>query len=194
MVPLWLARMFRKRKLCRIIPPDWMQVGHLRGILEQEREPGNEAFAVLPHHYIEISNILLKEAPEDFGDEGYEVKYLLEDIRVVRFKKLQRGMQSIGTGQYGLLEQHEERERNEGGQGKVNTRFQMPDNLCAIELNLIKGFFTKTMDRYGQIANGVDAANGAPNGYGGGGGGGSAPAETPPTEQAEPVRQLRRQR
>ena len=50
------------------------------------------------------------------------------------------------------------------------------------------------MDRYGQIANGVDAANGAPNGYDGGGGGGSGPAETPPTEQAEPVRQLRRQR
>lgn len=75
-VPLWLALQLKKIGHCHISPPEWLTVGalvlsdrdytieqslaeNLRQILKQEREELN--FASLPSHYIEISELLLRQ-------------------------------------------------------------------------------------------------------------------------------------
>ena len=49
----------------------------------------------LPKHYVEVGKLLLGRAGGDFGSEAYQVKSLLEEIRVVRFRKAQDGMKVL---------------------------------------------------------------------------------------------------
>ena len=49
----------------------------------------------LPKHYVEVGKLLLGRAGGDFGSEAYQVKSLLEEIRVLRFRKAQDGMKVL---------------------------------------------------------------------------------------------------
>jgi hypothetical protein len=92
-VPLWLAVALKKRGKCTIRTPDWMTVDRLTQVLDAERESPKE-FQPLPFHYIEISKLLFDHARDDISD-AYLVRSLIEDIRDVRFHKVETGLETI---------------------------------------------------------------------------------------------------
>ncbi|KAG0621509.1 hypothetical protein M758_3G025300 [Ceratodon purpureus] len=92
-VPLWLGIAMKKRSKCRIQPPDWMSVERLSEVLEMEREAPRE-FQPLPFHYVEIAKLLLDNAREDF-ENNYMVQSLLEDIKDVRWDKVEKGLKNL---------------------------------------------------------------------------------------------------
>ncbi|KAI3973504.1 hypothetical protein MKW92_000543 [Papaver armeniacum] len=73
-VPIWLA-MALKRGKCAIRPPNWMSL----------------EFQPLPFHYVEISRLLFDHARDDIPD----VRTLVEDIRDVRFHKVESGFRQL---------------------------------------------------------------------------------------------------
>ncbi|KAH9533605.1 hypothetical protein CY35_18G061300 [Sphagnum magellanicum] len=115
-VPLWLGIAMKKRSKCRIQPPDWMSVERLAQVLDDEREAPRE-FQPLPFHYVEISRLLLDKllkligclspweclcwlfmgsAREDF-ENNFMVQSLLEDIKDVRWDKVEAGLKTLST-------------------------------------------------------------------------------------------------
>lgn len=94
-VPLWLGIALKKRGKCAIRPPEWMSVEKLTQILEAERE-SQGSFQILPFHYVEISKLLFDHARDDVPDM-YLVRSLIEDIRDVRFHKVETSLESIDT-------------------------------------------------------------------------------------------------
>uniref|UniRef100_A0A7I4CQ34 DNA replication complex GINS protein PSF2 n=1 Tax=Physcomitrium patens TaxID=3218 RepID=A0A7I4CQ34_PHYPA len=95
-VPLWLGIAMKKRSKCRIQPPGWMSVERLTEVLEMEREAPRE-FQPLPFHYVEIAKLLLDNAREDF-ENNYMVQSLLEDIKDVRWDKVEKAEKSFCYG------------------------------------------------------------------------------------------------
>ncbi|CAN1798303.1 DNA replication complex GINS protein PSF2 [Linum perenne] len=91
-VPLWLAGALKKRGKCTIRPPQWMSVENLTRVLEVERE--SHAFQPLPFHYVEISTLLFDHARDDIPDM-YMVRSLVEDIRDVRFHKIETNLENL---------------------------------------------------------------------------------------------------
>ncbi|KAL3581553.1 hypothetical protein D5086_015885 [Populus alba] len=91
-VPLWLAVALKKRGKCTIRPPQWMSIENLAQVLELERD--SHAFQPLPFHYLEISRLLFDHAREDIPDM-YMVRSLTEDIRDVRFHKVETNLEKF---------------------------------------------------------------------------------------------------
>lgn len=91
-VPLWLALALKKRGKCTIRLPQWMSIENLTQVLEAERD--SHAFQPLPFHYVEISRLLFDLAREDIPDM-YMVRSLIEDIRDVRFHKVETNLEKF---------------------------------------------------------------------------------------------------
>ncbi|BBM99084.1 GINS complex subunit 2 [Marchantia polymorpha subsp. ruderalis] len=123
-VPLWLGIAMKKRGKCRLRAPEWMTVENLTQVLELERDSPQE-FQPLPFHYVEVSRLLMDNARDDLVDV-YMVQTLIEDIRNVRFHKVQSGLQNLS--------------------GK--THAVKLKNLAAMEVNLIRPFFVKALEKF----------------------------------------------
>ncbi|KDP44955.1 hypothetical protein JCGZ_01455 [Jatropha curcas] len=91
-VPLWLAVALKKRGKCTIRPPQWMSIENLTQVLEGERD--SHAFQPIPFHYVEISRLLFDHARDDIPDM-YMVRSLIEDIRDVRFHKVETNLEKF---------------------------------------------------------------------------------------------------
>ena len=86
-VPLWLALLLRKKSLCRIPPPAWMEVPRLRAILKQEKE--QESFSHdLPYHALEMAHLLVADVPASS-------MILLHDIFAVRQDKIRKNLHTL---------------------------------------------------------------------------------------------------
>ncbi|PIA58590.1 hypothetical protein AQUCO_00500494v1 [Aquilegia coerulea] len=123
-VPLWLAMALKKRGKCTIRPPPWMSVEKLTRVLEEERDSPRE-FQPLPFHYVEISKLLFDHAREDIP-EVYMVRSLVEDIRDVRFHKVEIGLQKISS----------------------RTHAVKLKNLSAMEVNIVRPFFVRALQAF----------------------------------------------
>ncbi|KAM4093997.1 hypothetical protein ACB094_06G161300 [Castanea mollissima] len=99
-VPLWLAVALKKRGKCTIRPPQWMSVEKLTQVLEAERD-SQRVFEQLPFHYVEISRLLFDHARDDIPDV-YMVRSLIEDIRDVRFHKVETNLESLNERAFAL--------------------------------------------------------------------------------------------
>ncbi|WCJ19617.1 DNA replication complex GINS protein PSF2 [Euphorbia peplus] len=91
-VPLWLAVALKKRGKCTVRPPQWMSIENLTQVLEAERD--SHAFQPLPFHYVEIARLLFDHGRDDIPDV-YMVRSLVEDIRDVRFHKVETNLQKF---------------------------------------------------------------------------------------------------
>eukprot|EP00949_MAST-11_sp_MAST-11-sp1_P003254 g3254.t1 len=96
-VPLWLAVALKKRNRCNIQPPVWLNADYLDVKLKEDQEErnrptlqGENTRYPLPFYFIEISHVLLNEAPDDVEDSE-RVRCLLEDIQNLRMAKLREG-------------------------------------------------------------------------------------------------------
>ncbi|KAH7667860.1 DNA replication complex GINS protein Psf2 protein [Dioscorea alata] len=123
-VPLWLAVALKRRGKCAIRPPEWLSVVRLTQVLEAERESPRE-FQPLPFHYVEISRLLFDHAHDDIPDE-YMVRSLIEDIRDVRFHKVESGLESISG----------------------RTHAVKLKNLSAMEVNIVRPFIIRTLQAF----------------------------------------------
>ena len=130
----------------------------------------------LPKHYVEVGKLLLGRAGGDFGSEAYQVKSLLEEIRVVRFRKAQDGMKV-------LIDNFSEEQA-----GIDVSDFSM------MEMNLVREFLLGSLDKIHKLWWGK---RGSGEGEGSGGGGTQEPgasaalAEEPEENGQERRRQLR---
>ncbi|GAB4827472.1 DNA replication complex GINS protein PSF2 [Ancistrocladus abbreviatus] len=124
LVPLWLAVALKKRGKCTIRSPEWMSVEKLTQILEAERDSPRE-FQPLPFHYVEIARLLFDHARDDIADT-YMVRSLIEDIRDVRFHKVETGLETISSRTYAV---------------KLK-------NLSAMEVNIVRPFMVRTLQAF----------------------------------------------
>lgn len=173
--PLWLAIALHKRRKCRIRPPSWMDIQSLQRTLEEERESEGE-FQPLPFRYIEIAHVLFRECRDEETWDGREnlfrIRSLVEDIRMIRLHKIQTGLKRL-----------------ERSALKVTL-----DNLSAMEVNLIRPFLTKSLNRYYHIEQKIENGPASPTTPILGDASRAAREATPTTDgQGErPVRTLRR--
>ncbi|KAF6152194.1 hypothetical protein GIB67_019416 [Kingdonia uniflora] len=123
-VPMWLAVALKKRGKCVICPPQWMSVDKLTQVLEAERDT-EYAFEPLPFHYVELSRLLFDHAHEDIPDL-YMVRTLIEDIRDVRFHKLESSLKLINE--------------------RVNA--VKLKNVSAMEMNIVRPFLVRTLQSF----------------------------------------------
>lgn len=153
-VPIWLAVALHKRRKCRIRPPSWMEIQSLQRVLEEERESEGE-FQPVPFRYIEVAQILFRECRDDETWDGREnlfrIRSLVEDIRMIRLHKIQTGLKRL-----------------ERSALKISL-----DNLSGMEVNLIRPFLTKALNRYYQIEQKIES--------------GPAPPTTPIMEDTSPT-------
>lgn len=124
-VPIWLAIALKKRGKCAIRPPPWMSIESLTQILESERE-SQESFQVLPFHYVEISRLLFDHARDDIPDV-YMVRSLIEDIRDVRFHKVETSLESFEDARSSAV------------------RIK---NLSAMEVNIVRPFVGRALQAF----------------------------------------------
>ncbi|KAF6986148.1 hypothetical protein CFC21_003932 [Triticum aestivum] len=123
-VPLWLAVALKRRGKCTIRAPEWMTVERLTQVLDAERESPRE-FQPLPFHYIEISKLLFDHSRDDITD-AYLVRSLIEDIRDVRFHKVETGLETISG----------------------RTHAVKLKNLSAMEVNIVRPFMVRTLQAF----------------------------------------------
>ncbi|KAF6144212.1 hypothetical protein GIB67_004885 [Kingdonia uniflora] len=143
-VPMWLVVALKKRGKCVIHPPQWMSVDEislrhfvveyairiirmsnkLTQVLEAERDT-EYAFEPLPFHYVELSRLLFDHAREDIPNL-YMVRTLIEDIRDVRFHKLESSLKLINE--------------------RVNA--VKLKNVFAMEMNIVRPFLVRTLQSF----------------------------------------------
>lgn len=123
-VPIWLAVALKRRGKCTIRAPEWMSVDNLTKVLEAERE-SPRVFEPLPFHYVEISRLLFDHARDDISDV-YLIRSLVEDIRNVRFHKIEINLEEI-----------------QGRAHAVKIR-----NLSAMEVNIVRPFVVRALQAF----------------------------------------------
>ncbi|KAF7825004.1 DNA replication complex GINS protein PSF2 [Senna tora] len=123
-VPLWLAVALKKRGKCSIRPPEWISVDKLTQVLEAERE-SQEMSEKLPFHYVEISRLLFDHARDDIPDV-YMVRSLIEDIRDVRFHKVETDLEAFNGRTIAV---------------KIK-------NLSAMEVNIVRPFIRRALQAF----------------------------------------------
>ncbi|XP_048231333.1 DNA replication complex GINS protein PSF2 isoform X1 [Ricinus communis] len=120
-VPLWLAVALKKRGKCTVRPPQWMSIENLTQVLEGERD--SHAFEPLPFHYVEISRLLFDHARDDIPNV-YMVRSLVEDIRDVRFHKVETSL------------------------AKFTASTVTWKNMSAMEVNIIRAFAGRALQAF----------------------------------------------
>lgn len=128
-VPLWLAINLRKRGKCVIKIPDWLTVESLESLVKHERSQVN--LGELPYHYMEIAQLLLTHANEDFL-QSERISALLQDIENIRMDRVRLGIVSIAETVY-------------NGDSVVSTTI---NNVSAIELLSMKRYFLSSLDTF----------------------------------------------
>ncbi|KAF2278055.1 DNA replication complex GINS protein-like protein psf2 [Westerdykella ornata] len=123
-VPLWLALLLKRQRRANIVPPPWLAPPWLTAILEYETEhpdtfsppprlppaPGDHSIVfsppflpqstveagpdALPYHWLELGEMLLEAATDDFED-GESVRRLLQGLREVRMAKLRKRTETL---------------------------------------------------------------------------------------------------
>uniref|UniRef100_A0A4W5QWK8 GINS complex subunit 2 n=1 Tax=Hucho hucho TaxID=62062 RepID=A0A4W5QWK8_9TELE len=115
----WLTATCRQRQKCRIVPPEWMDVGKLR------RQVGRKTFTPVPSpYYMELTKLLLSHASDNIP-KADEIRTLVKDIWDTRIAKLRLSADSFISQQ----EAH----------AKL-------DNLTLMELNTTRSFLLDTLN------------------------------------------------
>ncbi|WRT64096.1 uncharacterized protein IL334_001025 [Kwoniella shivajii] len=121
-VPLWLALSLKRKRKCRIVPPEWFSIDRIQALLKEERENA-ESFCLLPRRFIETSKVLLDVASDDLTQPSM-LRSLLKDLREVRQAKIRIGLQSEGV---------------------MRGTYLQVTNLTPLELSELKPFLVKAM-------------------------------------------------
>ena len=95
-VPIWLALHLRKSNRCNIVIPEWLEAGNLELVLENEKSMKESSFQPMPFHYIEIAQMLLTFARDDFPNPD-EISTLVRDVENIRMDRLRIGVLELAS-------------------------------------------------------------------------------------------------
>ena len=141
-VPLWLGVMLRKRKLAKIIPPQWMEVETLKEVLRFERDPREANFSsLLPFRHAEIAQAILSahRGGEDSElPDGDKIKLLLEDIATVRMDKIRKNVHTLSSQ---ILNRP----------SKVQPIIDVT-NIGSLEMHAVKSFVTESFRMHRELS------------------------------------------
>ncbi|KAI0321936.1 hypothetical protein OF83DRAFT_1167966 [Amylostereum chailletii] len=124
-IPLWMAMNLKLKKKCHVVPPEWLDADYLQERLAHETGAPN--FSELPLRFAEIAKVLLDVASDDIQNPD-RVRSLLKDIREVRQAKIRDGLKEIDHSELTLI------------------------NICSMEVNEIRPFYTRAMDVLTQLS------------------------------------------
>jgi GINS complex subunit 2 len=140
-VPLWLALHLRKSSRCGIKIPQWLEAESLKQVLENEMTTQG-SFQPMPFHYIEIAQLLLTHAWDDFTNPD-EVRTLVRDLENIRMDRLRIGALSTAT----YVSENKE---------------MVPSialaNISALEVVVIRGYLVESLRMFKDLARPVRSA------------------------------------
>ena len=104
-VPLWLAVTLKECNKARIVLPDWMRLDALKAAMAEEEFNFSEDEAhveelasVLPFHFVEVAEVILRVAEDDCAAEGESAEALsdqLQQLITLRERKLHKGIKGV---------------------------------------------------------------------------------------------------
>ncbi|CAO3611078.1 unnamed protein product [Cunninghamella echinulata] len=118
-VPLWFALNMKQNQKCKLVPPEWLSIDHLKEKLEEEEN--REEFCALPFHYMEMAHMILECASDDIPN-AEQVRKLLKDLRETRQSKARLGLEALDDRWLGM------------------------HNLSFMEINEIRPFFSRAFN------------------------------------------------
>lgn len=136
-LPLWLAITLRRKGKCIIQPPDWMSVESLERFVAHERTEAT--FESLPFYYIEISQLLLIHAKDDFIQID-KISALLKDLENIRMDRARVGLLDIA-----------DRVRNGNAVLSVGLR-----NVSSAEIQALKPVFLQSLRIFKKLTDTTD--------------------------------------
>lgn len=113
------------KKKCHIVPPDWLSVEFLQERLA--RETSQPEFSELPFRFAEIAKVILDTASDNVQNPD-KVRSLLKDLREARQAKSREGLAKLDHSELSL------------------------PNLCSMEINEIRPYFTQAMNVFTQLS------------------------------------------
>ncbi|XP_064611880.1 DNA replication complex GINS protein PSF2-like [Liolophura sinensis] len=135
-VPLWMAVNLKQRQKCRIRPPEWMDVEKLEEKKQQELE--GQFFTEMPcKHYMEVTQLLLKCAPDDIP-RADETRTLIKDIWDLRIAKLRTSIDTFV--------------RSDSTHAKLNF-------LTLMEINTVRPFLTQALNEIHKLRANISGGN-----------------------------------
>ncbi|CAB4256935.1 similar to Saccharomyces cerevisiae YJL072C PSF2 Subunit of the GINS complex (Sld5p, Psf1p, Psf2p, Psf3p) [Maudiozyma barnettii] len=140
-VTLWLALLLKQQSKCNIIIPEWLTVKGLDLMLQYEKR-NIQRFSALPWDWLVVSEILFKQAADDFNDPIYELRNRIQDLKEIRQMKVLQGLKNLNESHMQL------------------------DNLGLLEINELRPFIVEVMDKLRQIhASVLDTTETEPQDY-----------------------------
>lgn len=121
-VALWLALLLKQQSKCNIIIPGWLTVKSLDAMLQFEKR-NKDRFGTLPWDWQVLSEILFKQAADDFSDPIHELRNRIQDLKEIRQMKVLQGLKFMNESHLQL------------------------DNLGLMEINEMRPFIVDIMDK-----------------------------------------------
>ena len=164
-VPLWFALQLRRNGKCIIEIPEWLTVASLEKTKDDEKV--KEGLTDLPYYFVEIAQLLLAHAKDDF-DSPDQTRTLLQDIQGIRMDRLRTGVLTFA-------------DLAKAGEGIPSVKLP---NICASEVLGLRGFVSQSLGMFKRLVEQTGSASSSSStgggvlgaggsGGGGGGGGGS---------------------
>lgn len=125
-VPLWFAVLLKQQKKCSIIPPNWLNLNSLREFYTTESTKVS-SFSDLPSNWLELVKLFFEFAQDDLDDEVFKYKQVVQDLKEIRMVKVKKGLALINESNLQL------------------------DNLSIIEINEMRPFLVKTMQKLAEL-------------------------------------------
>lgn len=130
-VKLWIALLLKQQSKCSIVAPAWLTVKELNRKIQFEKS-ATDRFSDLPWNWLVMANLLFARAADDFHDPVHELRSKIQDLREIRQTKVLRGLKQLNASHLQL------------------------DNLSLLEINELRPFIVRTMDKLRDVH---DAAN-----------------------------------
>lgn len=121
-VTLWLALLLKQQSKCNIIIPEWLTIRGLELMLQYEKR-NVDRFSALPWDWLVVSEILFKQAADDFNDPIHELRNRIQDLKEIRQMKVLQGLKYLNESHLQL------------------------DNLGIMEINELRPFIVTVMDK-----------------------------------------------
>jgi len=154
-VPIWLALHLRKSNRCNIKIPEWLEADKLKNVLENEKN-SRDTFQPMPFHYIEIAQLLLNNAWDDFPKPD-EVRTLVRDVENIRMDRLRLGALNIA-------EEVMKRGDESGGLTSIIPNVGL-SNISALEILTVRGFILESLKTFKSFVRPDNAASSGADTY-----------------------------
>ncbi|KAJ9105562.1 hypothetical protein QFC19_003544 [Naganishia cerealis] len=159
-VPLWLALSLKRKKKCRIIPPDWLSPDILTAMVQEEMNEKNALWPDIPRHLFETAKVLLDVAPNDLPEPS-QIRSILLHLRHLRLSKIRTALRppppsNTARDSYSLNNNNDEEEEPDTGAFSGRGEYMSLTGFTPLEVCQMRGMFTGVLRVVGKLSGGVD--------------------------------------